>query len=1311
MLFTPSQENLIQRGPKKGLLGPDGKFIYDGSEPLIKHTDAGIDVSSPMPEDRLAKISREFNIPKKQLIAMMKSDPQTPVKLGMKKSGVILELEGVPEDLRGERTDYVKEIYQEVESLLKKTADKEQANNTKLFFNHFLKSRILNPLSFEHDRELRTRENIFNLKDFEVGDQEQFEKITDLAVECYFSPDSTEKEKAAMLKFFFNSQVFVSNIEWSKYISVCLQFLKEDYQRSYLLTEHMLGFYVDALSADQAAEALEPISNNKRLSGDLAQAIFFKFPELRDNYKNNVFSTEHLKIEGFSDPRRLKELEESSLNEADPFGPHEGKTGKIGLEIELKLAGQNIWNQNNIYANASNAFFHQKINELNGDFVSAGPDGDMMEIRGRGGIRLNKDNIARMISIKNLLEKSPYLVEFATNHGHTDIPENLKYATNFYERSVMFFRRGPDHNRDSWETNELPPAVTDDRSRGIRIPYLFEMTQYIDQQLVLDYFKEIEAMSLGYAELEECGIFTERDKMNFSALAAKPIDNYWRQVATEKILIYLALKHGKNEIIPAILRLKSKNRLPSLNWAVAMKAESLAENDPQMKTQIINLDINGFINTLLDREMTYEKTEYLKNLFKQRTVKTEFFLKHLKQISEIDADNDCVIYNLEGLIDKFDIELALSDIEPLIFKFLKNERLTNISYRLILHLKKLDIIDAEILIDKLLEYGESGAEHASACINKNSNTLSRHENFWAYAKNLASRNKYSWQTSKELVKTFPNNTVGLEEIEPHIRNLESSGENGFIPAIEAINKIKPLSPVKIEKLVGEYIDKGKHGWRIASAYAARINPRYSFKKVVPLLGKILTMGEKDKKTSGLICEALVKALSPLEFSQTEDFIRDLIAKGDENAAVIVLRYVEKDFDNIKSFLGDYIAHEEIADIIIQNIIYGLPIADCAPLILDLLAQGQRNLALTLTRKIKEDIPFEAAEPLLYELVKLDNSMNVINSIIGCINDDHVSLSRALEFIRTCSQNKNLETQLQERILDNFVSHDEFNIENSVIYIKEFTREGPQAMIAHKLVKKLGHTPFTAMKPLLYELINQDDSVSLDIAVNLGYAITNYEKNDLIELIKATPSASIDHLQDLWIHLFCNLADSQDDKENILLLDELVGLGENGHKIAIHLLDASYFYYDFDLIESLLRKLVRIGGNDISIAEALIQNMVQGVDLKKGGDLVLESMLMGEGGRRIARLIVEKISYGFNIEDAKPFIISLATRDKFASDTAIEIINKLSYLKFAEIEQFIGQLQMLGEEGWRIAAALLEKINKLERSKIDSPYKKYHPNRR
>ncbi len=513
------------KNPKPEIIGSGN--LVDAQGNVLKNKDLGIIV------------------PDKEIII-----PEELQKVQADRERLISEIEEGRINLRIKSNNFNEVYVEKAESFLK-----EVPSNTESFqnFKYFLeKFSVANheSVQFEKDREENFKKESTSLKEFELPEKVAIE-LLDFMFGTLESQNATEQEinisasqQSLLLRQIYHTFTYLKNFPYQRYKqNVLAGLVSANLDQRILFKNIISNFYLPDLSIDESKNIIHYLSIQKELSSDLAQAIFNRFEDLRQEFSQSEYQTlikpESLKNvpieELISDKKTWRKL---ALNEVSPY--REIPNTKLGLELEFKLQGENQET-------------HQRINKLiekyqdilfsNGGKV-LWQDQDVAEIAigGRNGLEMSPDLIIKLNDLISELEKQPEFIAWGSNHIHVDAVSGIN------KDNSLFFFNDYDYDCDGkgFETKEFPLASPGNINAFL---YILESETLADQMRVL---------ALLYQQ--DTDKITADQALNyFTDLGSKG-----KNEAVENVLLDTAREFAP-EALSSILRLGAKNRLPRLN--------------------------------------------------------------------------------------------------------------------------------------------------------------------------------------------------------------------------------------------------------------------------------------------------------------------------------------------------------------------------------------------------------------------------------------------------------------------------------------------------------------------------------------------------------------------------------------------------------------------------------------------------------------------------------------------------------------------------------------------------------------------------
>ncbi len=500
------------------------------------------------------------------------------------------------------------------DAIINKIENDPDKKNALIFFKHLSTSEQGNAL-LRTDREYYEGDVLQYLDKFDASKAiTDVNNLTKVLIANCKRPELPIESRNSTLKLLYHGFTYIRGIDWSRNIDDLKDLLNSNDATIRLFTEQSLKVlepYIN--SSDQAREMLSHLQAHNRLAGDLAQILFIKFPELKTEHRSDELSADLKSKSTREICSEIEILSNRAMNQADTSFNY---TGNVGIELELKLRGsEQARSQGDSIV--TDIFENDDIKSL----VSLGKDGryDVAEIRSHDfGFALNSQSRAILFKLGSKLQASEDLCRFLTVHINIDTPSKTRLT------KLLRFRK--DEGR-YWENIACPvplsklPSITQFTGSGSRIksssindgyiPYALDISAVLDQLTINDFFKT--EASLNKNDLVELTNILADEKLG--NLYKNSFTNNDTQRITAKVLIHLAKKLGREEVIPPILRLYQSRSLPKfVDNSIVIIGFALSKINPS--TSFVRLlEDKGVQNFLADKAIdSANKIAFLERL-------------------------------------------------------------------------------------------------------------------------------------------------------------------------------------------------------------------------------------------------------------------------------------------------------------------------------------------------------------------------------------------------------------------------------------------------------------------------------------------------------------------------------------------------------------------------------------------------------------------------------------------------------------------------------------------------------------------------
>jgi hypothetical protein len=330
---------------------------------------------------------------------------------------------------------------------------------------------------FVMNRETFKEKTYYPLKEFSLNSN-SFEQLENIVLKSLKMEDYSKSSpaKTFALRFLTNT-VFIENFKSEKINKEVIQALKTDKEpAAKKIYEHYLTTQLENLEPSQKKEIIAALDKNNRLSSHLAQSLFLSEPNLKEGVKTEAFP----EVKSFEDLEKILDKlhahSKIAMNQVDLLPSQINSDTKYGIEIEIKLAGENGYRDP--YSTIQNSL------KPYSDFIGLGTDFgySISEMRtGRGGFKLNEKTQEKLFEIVNIFHKSPDLMLFLSQHVHVD-----KASATYPSDSLLSLIEN--NNDVTLETKSLDLDTTQLNPNNNLI-YSYQVPNLIDQMLILEELK------------------------------------------------------------------------------------------------------------------------------------------------------------------------------------------------------------------------------------------------------------------------------------------------------------------------------------------------------------------------------------------------------------------------------------------------------------------------------------------------------------------------------------------------------------------------------------------------------------------------------------------------------------------------------------------------------------------------------------------------------------------------------------------------------------------------------------------------------
>lgn len=353
------------------------------------------------------------------------------------------------------------------------------------------------------------------------------------------------------------------------------EFLSEEDKNCKAFLEQLLILYVVNTDESQAKQLLDQLDQELKLSRDLAQKLFIKYPKFKKSYVQADLCAELKTLSTENIISRKMDLTNYAMNQIQTLSKN-GRRGKLGFEIEMSGSDE-FRSQSNQEKLISN---YQGFADLTQDCAVGqhqiiAPDGcrqwieertlvDHSELRSLpGGFSLNQFNLPILYSLITDITVNKDHSRYATNHIHVD-------SRKFYpDDSIINFRRGNFTGNGTpytkgWETIQVPLAIPSgiavkDKTRS---PF-FSVSSYYDQMQLINGVYDIRVSPADLKEFAK--LIDETDKEHLALMPLDSSSSKINQNFLAKFYIFYCKKYHREDLIPAILRLWHERKLPNIS--------------------------------------------------------------------------------------------------------------------------------------------------------------------------------------------------------------------------------------------------------------------------------------------------------------------------------------------------------------------------------------------------------------------------------------------------------------------------------------------------------------------------------------------------------------------------------------------------------------------------------------------------------------------------------------------------------------------------------------------------------------------------
>lgn len=568
-------------------------------------------------------------------------------------------------------------------------------NKAKLFFEHFSGTND----SLIADREFMETSHVFPssnprqgnqanksqraLQEFDIDSAKlDFDNLVKFLFEVLEDRDPGRDRilKQNAIKILYHGLSYVQGYDWARHIESFSSLIGHPNTLVTGLSEQSLKvLYQHIDSRYLALDILKKLEKTNRLSGDLAQLLLFKFPDLKKEFTQFDFSAVPT-TEILTDVDRYARLAANQI-----VNPSRSK-GQVGIEIEMKLRGNDQYR-------SSETNIQQFINREFAYLANLGVDGAHLAAELRTfnkGFRLNSITHHDLLKLSSGLQAQPDLVYFATNHINVDSKEGLAF-----EDTLLSYRKD---KGKYWESINNPPALfyVDKKT----FPFCYEASVLIDQIKLHDELVQFSLQDLDLDQIEK--LLTQDEKKLF-------FENFnLSQSSRVKILLSIAEDLKKPELVPVILRLYNAEALPSLNINLLVKDSqlNLAEIEDFLSNESINYRVRQaaafrLMEVDLAAAEEFLGDERIDSLVRQAVT------SRLAGVNLIVAEgllkNKSVDFELRQTVASRLMELDLATAEG----FLRDEKIDcRVREKVASRLAEVDLATAEgFLIDKSINFG------------------------------------------------------------------------------------------------------------------------------------------------------------------------------------------------------------------------------------------------------------------------------------------------------------------------------------------------------------------------------------------------------------------------------------------------------------------------------------------------------------------------------------------------------------------------------------------------------------------------------
>jgi hypothetical protein len=507
---------------------------------------------------------------------------------------------------------------------------------------------------------------------------------------------------------------FIANFKSDKLTEHVINTLREEREPAALKIE---SFYLtsvqDTLTNQQQIDILNSLKSKNLLSSHLAQSLLINNDELKNELKN---------IENFPQVTNFNQLDNVLTNKDRYIDLANNQINLVssdatfGIETEIDLQG--------------NTGFRSKDNDLHKnlepfkDLVELGVDfnGNIAELRTLdNGFKLTHTNLKKLYQVYKIIQDSPELVSFLSNHVHVDKPQDFN-AKDFYDKCL--FDLEPNQNGKTLEVRSLSSANTYLDTKNHKLTFSYELPQLIDMMHIAGDIKD-------YKYSPE------------TIVEAKKIEHKYNIDFDAALLLSHAIINNKKDMVPRVLRLISQDAANIKNFAksdteIYSYHYKNADEDNYIKNFVETNNSKAFDNESIDNCPLYEslKNEDYKSFdnFVTRLTKDDkdFVLDFrdglgmliLEKIEESKSQD--ILTGLKTVLDHLETESDKKDFMENVLNYsekfyrygsLNNENSINTLQKFVeSYLKEADPNLTQGLIDKA--YKESNAELFKIILNE-----------------------------------------------------------------------------------------------------------------------------------------------------------------------------------------------------------------------------------------------------------------------------------------------------------------------------------------------------------------------------------------------------------------------------------------------------------------------------------------------------------------------------------------------------------------------------------------------------------------